>query len=411
MGLDPGAAGESIHGPDRALRVRLQNYTLFVRDQDRSLRFYVEQLGFHVVGDTTLSSGARWVGVAPPDGTALIALVAPAPGSEEYARIGAFTQVVFLAEDVAATFEEWSRRGVRFHQPPAQPEWGGAYTTFEDVDGNSFVLVGFDDVSRKLESERQAATERLEEEQRGKQELEIARQVQSRLFPQSLPPLETLDYAGLCIQARQVGGDYYDFLPLGGRRVGLVIADISGKGIGAALLMAHLQANLRSQCAVASDRPERFLGSVNRLFREASPDSSYATLVYVEYDDASRRLRYASCGHPPAVILRRDGGVEHLSSTATAVGLFEDWECTVGERQMAPGDTLALYTDGVTEAFGQGGEEFGEERLVASLRHLQASSAQAIVSQLADAVARFSPAEGRDDITLIVAKVRETPAT
>ncbi len=411
MGLDAAAAGESIRGPDRALRVRLQNYTLFVRDQDLSLRFFVEQLGFQAPFDTTLSTGVRWVGVSPPEGTALIALVAAAPGSEEYSRIGTFTQVVFLAEDVDATFEEWSRRGVRFHQPPAQPEWGGNYTTFEDVDGNSFVLVGFDDVTRKLESERRAATERLEEEQRGKQELEIARQVQSRLFPQSLPPLDTLDYAGLCIQARQVGGDYYDFLPLGGRRVGLVIADISGKGIGAALLMAHLQANLRSQCAVASDQPEKFLRSVNRLFREASPDSSYATLVYVEYDDVSRRLRYASCGHPPALILRRDGGLEHLRSTATAVGLFEDWECTVGERQMAAGDTLALYTDGVTEAFGESGEEFGEERLAASLRRLEASSAQEIVSQLAGDVARFSPAEGRDDITLIVAKIRDTPAT
>lgn len=199
-----------MSSPAPAFRVRLQNYTVFVRDQDRSIRFYVDQLGFRVVGDATFSTGARWVGVAPPDGTAILALVAAKPGSEEYARIGRYTQAVFLAEDAQATFEEWSRRGVAFSHPPMQPEWGGAYTTFEDVDGNSFALVGFDAVSRGLEAERQAAIEKIEADSRAKQELEIARQVQLRLFPQSLPTLRTLDYAGLCLQARQVGGDYYE---------------------------------------------------------------------------------------------------------------------------------------------------------------------------------------------------------
>ena len=276
-----------MSSPAPAFRVRLQNYTVFVRDQDRSIRFYVDQLGFRVVGDATFSTGARWVGVAPPDGTAILALVAAKPGSEEYARIGRYTQAVFLAEDAQATFEEWSRRGVAFSQPPVQPEWGGAYTTFEDVDGNSFALVGFDAVSRGLEAERQAAIEKLEADSRAKQELEIARQVQLRLFPQSLPPLRTLDYAGLCLQARQVGGDYYDFLPLGGQRLGLVVADISGKGIGAALLMAHLQASLRSQCAVASDQPERFLRSVNKLFCDNTPES--ASQHFCSWNTTTRR--------------------------------------------------------------------------------------------------------------------------
>jgi serine phosphatase RsbU (regulator of sigma subunit) len=103
-------------------------------------------------------------------------------------------------------------------------------------------------------------------------ELEIAKQVQARLFPQTLPPLKTLEYAGVCIQARQVGGDYYDFLDLGRERLGLVISDIAGKGIAAALLMANLQANLRSQCAVAFDQPQRFLRSVNQLFYENMTD-------------------------------------------------------------------------------------------------------------------------------------------
>ena len=130
-------------------------------------------------------------------------------------------------------------------------------TSFEDPDGNSLALVGYDAATREFEAQRRAA-----------QELEIAKQVQARLFPQTVPPLPTLDYAGICLQARNVGGDYYDFLDLGLGRIGLVIADIAGKGIAAALLMANLQANLRSQCAIALAEPRRFLQSVNQLFYE-----------------------------------------------------------------------------------------------------------------------------------------------
>src|SRR5205807_10314148 len=124
---------------------------------------------------------------------------------------------------------------------------------------------------------RRASAEKLETERRAAQELEIAMQVQARLFPQTLPPIKTLEYAGVCIQARQVGGDYYDFLDLGQDRFGLVIGDISGKGMPAALLKANLQANLRSQCAVAFDKPQRLLRSVNQLFHHSTAEESYAT--------------------------------------------------------------------------------------------------------------------------------------
>src|SRR5437773_4763715 len=186
------------------------------------------------------------------------------------------------------------------------PIWGGVFTRFRDIDGNSFALMGFDALSRELEAQRRAMAEKLESERRAAQELEIAKQVQARLFPQRLPPLKTLDYAGICIQARAVGGDYYDFLDLGRERLGLVIGDISGKGIAAALLMANLQANLRSQCASALTHPERFLQSVNLRFFENSMDSAYATLFFAEYNDKTQRLRYANCGHLCALLLRRD---------------------------------------------------------------------------------------------------------
>jgi serine phosphatase RsbU (regulator of sigma subunit) len=151
----------------------------------------------------------------------------------------------------------------------------------------------------EAEEQRRRAAEKLEAERRSAQELKIAKQVQARLFPQRMPPAKTLEYAGICIQARQVGGDYCDFRDLGRDRLGLVLGDIAGKGIAAALLMANLQASMRSQCAIASDQPQNFLRSVNQLFYENTAEADYATFFFSEYDDKTRRLRYANCGHLP----------------------------------------------------------------------------------------------------------------
>jgi serine phosphatase RsbU (regulator of sigma subunit) len=380
--------------------------TVFVRDQDRSLQFYLDQLGFNLVVDNRFEGGGRWIAVAPQDGSAILALVTPDSGSKEYDLIGQARQIVFITDDIDALYEEWRARGVHFHHPPQTPIWGGMFTSFEDVDGNSFVIVASDEMSRGIEAQRRAIAEKLESERRAAQEMEIAKQVQARLFPQTLPQLRTIDYAGMCMQARQVGGDYYDFLDLGRERLGLVIGDISGKGIAAALMMANLQANLRSQCAIAVDQPQRFLQSVNRLFYENTTDSAYATLFYAEYDDGAKRLRYANCGHLSALILRSDGALDRLDSTSTVIGLFTKWDCSIGESPIFPGDTLALYTDGVTESFNDSGEEFGEERLVEALRRHSASSPQDLLAAVIDEVRRFSPHEQGDDITLIIARGR-----
>jgi serine phosphatase RsbU (regulator of sigma subunit) len=425
-----------VAGPDGGERpdrrdpyLRLHAVRIFVRDQERSLRFYLDQLGFELAFDARLESGQRWVAVAPPDGGAVLSLIAPPPRSIEYKLIGRATQVVFVTEDVPAKFREWNKRGVRFRHTPRlkrirygrqapadrpkssgdqEPVWGGVFTRFEDIDGNSFALVSFDEESRAVEAQRRAVAQKLESERRSAHELEIARQVQSRLFPQTLPPCSTLDYAGLCIQARQVGGDYYDFLNLGQERLGLVIGDIAGKGIAAALLMANLQANLRGQCATALEEPQRFLRSVNQLFRENTIESAYATLFFAEYDAQAQRLRYANCGHLHGLLLRGDDSLDRLETTGTVLGLFEDWECALGERRLDCGDVFVLYTDGVTEAFDAAGEEFGEERLIAALRRSRELPAQALVESIVDDVRRFSPQEQYDDITLIVARCRAT---
>jgi serine phosphatase RsbU (regulator of sigma subunit)/catechol 2,3-dioxygenase-like lactoylglutathione lyase family enzyme len=385
----------------------LHHVTVFVRDQDRSVKFYVDQLGFNLIADARFEGGGRWIGVAPPDGTTILALVTPALDSPEYKLIGCNNRVVFITEDVSAKYAEWCQRGVHFRHPPRTPPWGGIFTTFEDLDGNSFALASRDEVTQEIETRRREVADKQERDRRAAQELDIAKQVQARLFPQNLPPLKTLDYAGVCIQARQVGGDYYDFLHLSRERLGLVIGDIAGKGIAAALLMVNLQASLRSQPATVMEEPQRLLRSVNQRFYENTTDNAYATLFYAEYDDKMRRLRYANCGHLSALLLRSDHTVEQLESTCTVLGLFEEWDCSMGERRLYPGDTLVLYTDGVTESFNRDGEEFGEERLTETLVRNRSRPSQDLVTSIVDEVRRFSPNEQYDDITLIVAKCRE----
>jgi serine phosphatase RsbU (regulator of sigma subunit) len=416
---------------------------VFVRDQDRSLRFYVDQLGFNLAFDVRLQSGQRWVGVAPPHGTAVLTLIAPEPDSDEYKLIGQPTPIAFVSEDVIATYTQWRRRGVRFRHVPRlrrvkyerlaadipgndgpgndrhgsaplllgkqAPVWGGAFTRFEDIDKNSFALVSFDEMTQAVEAQRRAKAEKLEAERRVAHELEIAKRVQARLFPQTFPSLRTLDYAGICIQARQVGGDYYDFLNLGQERLGLVLGDISGKGIAGALLMANLQANLRSQCIIGLDDPQRLLRSVNQLFFDNTADSSYATLVFAEYDDQTQRLRYVNCGHLSGLLLRGNNTLERLDSTCTVLGLFQEWDCCIGECTLLCGDSIALYTDGVTESFNAAGEEFGEQRLTQALQRYRDLSSRDLLTAIVDEVRQFSPGEQYDDITVIVAKCVARP--
>jgi serine phosphatase RsbU (regulator of sigma subunit) len=218
--------------------------------------------------------------------------------------------------------------------------------------------------------------------------------------------MESLEYAGVCIQARQVGGDYHDFLDLGRGRFGFVVADISGKGMPAALMMANLQANVRSLCAIASDEPEHLLRSVNQLFYDNTNESAYATLIFVEYNDQTRRLRYSNCGHLPALVLRHDGTVERLDSTCTVLGLFKEWECSMRECQLFSGDSLVLYSDGVTESYDEAKGEFGEQRLIEAWRRYRDLPPQVLVPSIVSEVQEFSRQEQHDDITLIVAQCK-----
>jgi hypothetical protein len=235
-------------------------------------------------------------------------------------------------------------------------------------------------------------------------QMAIAREVQRKLLPQHMPRLETLDYAGSCEPAWTVGGDYYDFLDKGNGRVGFVLADVSGKGVSAALLMANLQASIRSQYVGALEDLGGLFRSVNKLFYESVMSGFFATLFFAEYFDATRRLRYVNCGHCPAFLFRANSHCEKLHATATVLGMFESWDCTVGEATISCGDILVVYSDGVTEAQSGSGELFGEARLLAAVQANASLPAAHLVKAIAAAAHSFGGREQDDDLTLLVAR-------
>jgi len=260
-----------------------------------------------------------------------------------------------------------------------------------------------DFVQKPWDNNRLLATIRkqAEPERRRHSELEIAANVQQKMFPRKLPRLDSLDYAGHCVPAREVGGDYYDFLEASDRAVGFVLGDVSGKGVPAALLMANLQASFRSQSPDALERPSEMLRVVNKHFFESTEAERFATLFFGIYDDRTRKLRYVNCGHCPPFLLRATGEVDRLAPTATPLGAFVDWKCREAETRLGVGDTLLLYSDGVTEAGIEGAEEFGEDRLVHTLRVNQWQPAETLVQAVVDDVADFSAGSRSDDITVV----------
>jgi serine phosphatase RsbU (regulator of sigma subunit)/catechol 2,3-dioxygenase-like lactoylglutathione lyase family enzyme len=384
--------------------LRLFGVEVVVRDPDRGLDFYVNLLGFRLIADVSPPEGQRMIAVAPPDGSSILVLVQAPPGTVDEGRGGRHTGVFLVTNDIAAQYDEWSALGVHFEQVPRVGRLDSRNAIFADPDGNTFNLIQSNKLTEQLELERRAAERKREEERRTAREMEISRDVQARLFPHNPPRLATLDCVGLCLPAREVGGDYYDLLDLGPRRLGIVIGDVSGKGISAALLMANLQASLRSQSMRAVQDLAGALEYVNHLFLQNSSGASYTTLFFGAYDEATRRLQYANWGHLPALLLHGDGSVDRLASTCPVLGMFEAVKCVVDEVQLREEDALVLYTDGLTEARSSSGEEFGEDRLVDALRRGRVLSATALLQSIVQAVQDFSGNSHEDDMTLLVAR-------
>ena len=248
--------------------------------------------------------------------------------------------------------------------------------------------------------------EEQKKRQRLENELSIAREVQEQLFPRSLPSLPGLQLGAICRPARTVSGDYYDFIRLGPLRLGIALADISGKGISAALLMASLQASLRSQATLnGHGGTAELVSRLNQhLFRNTS-DDRYATFFYAVYDEETRTITYTNAGHLAPFFLC-SGEVQKLDEGGTVVGLFEDYPYTQGVLKAAPGSLLVAFSDGLTEPENVYGEEFGMERLKQEILRHESSAPQQLAENLVAAAEQWAGTPDQaDDITVVVARM------
>ena len=262
----------------------------------------------------------------------------------------------------------------------------------------------------------QNLTAEVTQRERISREIEIAREVQERLFPQSCPKVPGVGLAGYCRPAQAIGGDYYDYFLLSDGRLALALGDISGKGISAALLMASLRASLRSIASLQQGDLAALIGNVNNLVYESSTSNRYATFFYAEYDPSTSLLTYVNAGHNPPYILRGKKAIP-LDATGIVVGLLPNAEYEQATIPMHAGDVLLTYTDGISEAMNYQDEEWGEDRMIASVRQLLAQPdctvlAQQLLNCIIEAADKFtSGAPQHDDMTLLVCTIGNTPGT
>jgi serine phosphatase RsbU (regulator of sigma subunit) len=261
-------------------------------------------------------------------------------------------------------------------------------------------------------NEMAIALERLQKEEaarlRLESELQVARTVQEYLYPRVVPPLRGATVSGRTLAARMIGGDLYDFFNLGQERIGILCADVSGKGIPAALMMSNLQAVARTHLSDRLDSPAaRFVQALNQQLTGRFGDNRYASLFWAEYNEHTAVLTYVNAGHPAAILICSTGQVERLDSGDFPVGMFANAQYTARTLQMQPGSRLVIFTDGLTDAENTEEQEFGDERLVDCCRAIAAGiGAKEVADRVMQVIAEWSVGtEQFDDTTIVVMDV------
>lgn len=277
--------------------------------------------------------------------------------------------------------------------------------------GNRDQLDAMGDSFNRMSASILKLMQEVSEKERLEKEIEIAKEVQNQLFPQQLPPTRNLELAASCMPAREVSGDYYDFLPLEDKGLDVVVGDISGKGISAALMMASIQSSIRGklrgplQPEKQNQRMAETVAEVNRQIYQRSSPEIYSTLVITHFDADTRRLAYCNAGHHPPLVFS-EGEVTGLTIGGTVVGLFENWDYEGDEIQLSAGDLVVFFTDGVVEAENEEGEQFGTGRLIDLIQPNTFLTAHDIQSLILEQVFDWaSSQEQADDITVLCLKV------
>lgn len=236
------------------------------------------------------------------------------------------------------------------------------------------------------------------------QELERALEIQQALMPKQIPQIPGFDIAGAWEPARVVGGDYFDVIRLSDSRLGICIADVAGKSVSAALLMANVQATVRAFASDAAS-PSWLCSRVNSVLCNNIASGKFVTLFYGVLDAKRRILHYTSAGHLRPILLTSSHAVRQLENGGALLGVFPEWKYEDSAAQLAPGDRLLLFTDGITEAARPDGEEFGEQRLIDAATSLAQRSSAELKDQLLSQVKNFCDSQLADDATLIVIAV------
>ncbi len=259
----------------------------------------------------------------------------------------------------------------------------------------------------------QAIGEQIAQRETLNRELEIAREVQQRLFPQTLPPIPGLDYCGACRPALGVGGDYYDFLALPDGKLGIALGDVSGKGVAAALMMASLQASLRAEASRGDDDLGAMLQRVNHLVYDTTAENRYATFFYAQYNPADRHLTYVNAGHNPPFLFQASGRARaplRLDIGGTVIGLFEDFPFQQGTVVLEKGDLLVAFTDGITETMNSMDEEWSEANLIQAIESSKDLTAREMIIQIMHAADTFAAGNKQhDDMTLVISRLIAWP--
>jgi len=237
------------------------------------------------------------------------------------------------------------------------------------------------------------------------QDWAIACDVQQRFMQHPDAPIEALSYSGRCRQVRALGGDFYGVLPLSQNLLALAVGDASGKSLAAALMISSVQSSLRTAASFAGSDAVAVVRAVNSQVYASFLADRFATLFYGVFDGTTRLLRYVNAGHNPPVVLHRDGSVDWLEPSGAPVGLFADanWEERVVPLQ--PGDQVLAYTDGVTEAPGPTGEEWGNAGLLQAASHRETESADELVRSILNSMDDYSRGVQTDDATVAVLRV------
>jgi len=305
--------------------------------------------------------------------------------------------------------EAKSSEGRQFQVEVSFGNWGYEPDLFyslivRDISEQKALLKAQDYLEGRLETDNLRLVEEEKKLVKMQNEMRLAKEVQEHLLPESPPVIEGYDFAAINIPAKEVGGDYYDFVNISGNKLSFCLGDVSGKGMTAALLVANLQATLHSQSLV-TEAPEKCVRNANVIIHQNTDCTKFITLFYGVLDTERHHVTYCNAGHDSPIYIASEAEVKNLPADGLPLGILSDYEYLQGDMQFESGATLVLYSDGITEAMNQDEEEFGPDRLTETLKRYRSERAEDLIEKVLSEIREFTgDTPQMDDMTLMIIK-------